>query len=105
MIDGAHATLLRRPQAPDWEDCRSLRQTVNYPKFTATTAARQAMVARRVPLNILARAIQTGRRMADPQAAAGAIKIVSDMYKNGKLYQLEIIYREADKMILHFHYQ
>jgi len=74
-------------------------------QFTATTAVRQATTARRVPLQILARAIQTGRRMADPQAAAGAVKIVSDMYKNGKLYQLEIIYRQADKMILHFHYQ
>jgi hypothetical protein len=43
--------------------------------------------------------------MPDPQGAAGAIKIVQEIYKNGKKYNLEIIYREADKTILHFLYK
>ena len=38
--------------------------------------------------------------MADPQNAPGAIKIVHKVRKNGKKYQLEIIYREADKTVL-----
>lgn len=74
-------------------------------QFTATTASRQALGSRRVPLQTLAQAILKGRRMADPQNAPGAIKIVQEIYKNGKKYNLEIIYREADKTILHFLYK
>jgi RHS repeat-associated protein len=74
-------------------------------KFTATVAARQALASRRVPLYTIAQAILSGQRMADPQNARGAVKIVHEMWKNGKKYQLEIIYREADKTILHVLYK
>jgi hypothetical protein len=43
--------------------------------------------------------------MADPQGAPGAVKIVQEIFVNGKKYNLEIIYREADKVILHFLYK
>jgi hypothetical protein len=43
--------------------------------------------------------------MADPQGAPGAIKIVRDIFVNGKPRVLEIIYRESDKTILHFLYK
>jgi hypothetical protein len=42
--------------------------------------------------------------MPDPQGAAGAVKIVCTMFRNGKRYLLEIIYRESDNTILHFMY-
>lgn len=71
-------------------------------RFTETTAAHQANPARQVPLRILSEAILTGRRMPDPQNAAGAVKIVSEMYRNGKIYNLEVIYHESSKTILHF---
>lgn len=74
-------------------------------KFTATVAARQALASRRVPLHTIAQAILSGQRMADPQNAPGAVKIVHEIFVNGKKYQLEIIYREADKTILHLLYK
>jgi RHS repeat-associated protein len=74
-------------------------------QFTGTTAARYALASRFVPLQTLASAILYGTRMADPQGAPGAIKIVQEIFVNGKKYNLEIIYREADKMILHFLYK
>ena len=63
-----------------------------------------------VPRHILAAAIKFGKRMADPQGAEGAVKIVHEMWI-GKLVDgkwvyvkktLEIIYRESDQTILHF---
>lgn len=58
-----------------------------------------------VPLQTIAQAILSGQRMVDPQNAPGAVKIVHEIWKNGKKYQLEIIYREADKTILHVLYK
>lgn len=74
-------------------------------QFTATTAARYALASRWVPLQTLANAILYGTRIADPQGAPGAVKIVQEIFVNGKKYNLEIIYREADKVILHFLYK
>ena len=74
-------------------------------KFSATVAARQVLASRRVPLQTIAQAILGGQRMADPQNAPGAIKIVQEIFVNGKKYQLEIIYREVDKTILHVLYK
>ena len=64
-----------------------------------------AEAGRYVPRLTLAAAIQQGARMADPQRAAGAIKIAQDLVVNGTPRTLEIIYREADNMILHFLYK
>lgn len=72
--------------------------------FTGTTAGHMAQAGRWVPRHLLAEAIQGGKRMADPQGAEGAVKIVQSMFRNGKEYTLDIIYREKDKMILHFQY-
>ena len=58
-----------------------------------------------MPLHTIAQAILSGQRMADPQNAPGAVKIVQEIFKNGKKYQLEIIYREADMTILHLLYK
>ena len=73
-------------------------------RFTQTTAAHMANPARHVPRHILADAILHGTRMPDPQGAAGAVKIVSTVFRNGQRYVLEIIYRESDNTILHFVY-
>ncbi|MBX7166843.1 MAG: RHS repeat-associated core domain-containing protein [Pirellulales bacterium] len=74
-------------------------------QFTATTARHMAEAGRYVPRHILAQAILHGQRMADPQGAAGAVKIVQEVCVNGKIKTLEIIWREADNMILHFLYK
>jgi len=58
-----------------------------------------------VPVQILAEAIKHGTKMPDPQGAAGAVKIVQQVFVNGVPRTLEIIYRAADKTILHFVYK
>jgi len=60
---------------------------------------------RHVPQEILAEAIKTGKVVADPQGASGAMKYPTEMFENGKKYELEVIYREADKTVLHFLYK
>lgn len=74
-------------------------------RFTATTAQHMTEAGRFVPRHTLADAILYGRRMADPEGAKGAIKIVQEIWVNKKPYTLEIIYREADNTILHFLYK
>jgi hypothetical protein len=59
---------------------------------------------RMVPRSILAQEILRSARSADPQGAPGAVQITQSIVKNGKDYVLQVIYREKDNMILHFHY-
>lgn len=72
--------------------------------FTATTAARMADPARRVPHHILKLAIRHGSRSPDPQGAAGAFQYLIPMFRNGRGYTLKVVLREADQTVLHFHY-
>jgi hypothetical protein len=72
--------------------------------FTATTAIHMAEPWRRVPHHILKLVIRFGKRSPDPQGVAGAFRYVSQMFRNGKQYTIEVLLREADKTILHFKY-
>ena len=74
-------------------------------RFTETAGRHMTEAGRFVPRNTLADAILNGTRMADPQGAPGAIKIVQNIIVNGKEKVLEIIYRESDNTILHFLYK
>ena len=74
-------------------------------KFTGTTAGRMEDAAQHVPKEILAEAIKFGKKVPDPQGVVGAEKYVIEMFKNGKKYELEVVYRELDKTILHFLYK
>jgi hypothetical protein len=73
--------------------------------FTATTAARMADPARRVPLHILKLAIRFGKREIDPQGVAGAFRYSIQMFRNGTEYTLEVVLRETDQTVLHFLYR
>jgi RHS repeat-associated protein len=73
--------------------------------FTDTVLKHMSNPGRMVPIQTLAEAIRSGTRMPDPQGAAGAVKIVQQVFVNGTPRTLEIIYREADKTILHFLYK
>lgn len=73
--------------------------------FTATTAARMADPARRVPHHILKLALRFGKRTPDPQGAPGAFRYAIQMFRNGKEYTLEVVIREADNTVLHFLYR
>ena len=72
--------------------------------FTGTTARHMEEAGRWVPRHLLAKAIQYGKRMPDPEGAEGAVKIVQSMFRNGTEYTLGIIDREKDNVILHFQY-
>jgi len=73
--------------------------------FTNTVLKHMSNPGRMVPIQTLAEAIRSGTRMPDPQGAAGAVKVVQQVFVNGTPRTLEIIYREADKTILHFLYK
>lgn len=59
---------------------------------------------RAVPAEILALAIKHGKKIPDPQRTEGAHMYLVKMFKNGKEYNLEVLYKESEKMILHFKY-
>src|SRR5262249_17073458 len=63
--------------------------------FTDTVLRHMSNPGRMVPIQTLAEAIRSGTRMPDPQGAAGAVKIVQQVFVNGTPRTLEIIYREA----------
>jgi hypothetical protein len=78
--------------------------------FTGTTASRMASSARYVPTHILYLAVKYGKRMADPQGVAGAVKFVINLEKydkngNAKTYTLEVVMRMKDWTVLHFLYK
>jgi hypothetical protein len=75
--------------------------------FTGTTASRMANSSRYVPTHILYLAVKYGKKMADPQGAAGALKFVINLEKydkngNAKTYVLEVVIRMKDWTVLHF---
>lgn len=74
-------------------------------KFTNTALQHMSNAGRMVPIQTLAEAIRAGARMPDPQGAVGAVKIVQKVFVNGTPRTLEIIYRQADNIILHFLYK
>jgi len=75
--------------------------------YTGTTAAHQLDPLRRVPYQILEAAIRYGNRILDPQGAANAYKYTIEMFRNGKLYELEVVAQVVSPgvyRILHFLY-
>ena len=56
-----------------------------------------------VPLRILQWAVQTGVRL--PDRISGAFQYYCPMWKNGRLFTLKVVVREADQMVLHYHYE
>lgn len=85
-----------------------VESAVNYAKkmkFTDVTTSRMNNSARHVPVNTLAAAVKYGKRAPDPGGAAGAYKYTTQMYRNGKKYNLEVVVRESDNTVLHFHYE
>ncbi|MBK8201645.1 MAG: hypothetical protein IPK68_04775 [Bdellovibrionales bacterium] len=74
-------------------------------KFSETTARRMEETWRFVPTELLAAAVSFGKKVPDPQGAEGAMRYTIDMFKNGKKYELEVVYRAGDKTVLHFLYK
>ncbi|MDR2899402.1 MAG: hypothetical protein LBU94_03730, partial [Clostridiales bacterium] len=80
---------------------KSIEAGVN---FTNTTLQRMQDPARFVPVSTLMDAIKHGVARPDPQGTQ-AVMYTIEMFKNGKAYQLEVLYNQATNTILHFLYK
>ena len=58
---------------------------------------------RQVPVQTLQDAIRYGEAMPDPSGSS-ATMYYTTMYKNGKMYNLEVLYDEVTNMVYHFEY-
>jgi len=79
----------------------TLQQGIN---FTNTTLQRMQDPNRFVPVHTLMDAIRYGTANPDPQGSQ-AIMYTIEMFKNGKAYQLEVLYDKASNTIFHFLYK
>jgi RHS repeat-associated protein len=84
---------------------KSIEKTTNISyEFTNATLNRMDDPARRVPLNILDEVIKNPQVVGpDPQGTAAKM-YYSTIYKNGKLYNIEVLYKQSNNTIYHFLY-
>lgn len=59
--------------------------------------------ARAVPVQTLKDAIAIGKALPDPQGTS-ATMYYTTIYKNGKLYNFEVLYDQTTNTIMHFKY-
>ena len=91
------------------EAIKSAMKTYKYSKieeglnFTITTSKHMNNASRFVPVQTLKQAIIKGVSRPDPQGSK-ALMYYTTMYKNGKKYNLEVLYDSATNTILHFKY-
>lgn len=71
--------------------------------FAVKPAEHMANAARFVPVQTLTSAIKYGAKAADPRGS-NAQMFYTIMYKNGKAYNLEVLYEKATNTIFHFEY-
>lgn len=71
--------------------------------FTVTTAKHMNNPNRFVPVQTLKQAISKGLSRPDPRGSK-ALMYYATMYKNGKKYNLEVLYNRVNNTVLHFKY-
>lgn len=72
--------------------------------FGTSAAEHMAEKGRAVPIQILQQAIKGSKGVIDPQGSR-ALMHTTKMWKNGKLYNLEVLYDKATNSIWHFKYK
>ena len=72
-------------------------------KFESEASKHMSTSARRVPVQILNEVIKNTKGIPDPRGSK-ALMYYSTMIKNGKTYNLEILYDKASNSIWHFKY-
>jgi len=78
--------------------------TKNGINFTKTAASHMDDVSRMIPVQTLDDIIKTPLKvMKDPQGS-NALMHYSQMTKNGKLYNVEVLYEKTTNTIMHFKY-
>uniref|UniRef100_UPI0018F74081 hypothetical protein n=1 Tax=Gynurincola endophyticus TaxID=2479004 RepID=UPI0018F74081 len=74
-------------------------------KFTGTAAAHMDEAGRMIPVQTLDDIIKAPIAVVrDPRGATNAMMHYSQMWKNGKLYNAEVLYDKATNTIMHFQY-
>lgn len=76
---------------------------VSHLEFSGTTKKHMDNPKRAVPVEILKEAIASGSPAYDPDGS-NATMYYTTMYRNGKKYNLEVLYDSETGMILHFQY-
>ena len=71
--------------------------------FSPTPADHMNEKGRYVPVNLLQNAIKYGQKGVDPQGS-NIPMYYTTMYKNGKMYNLEVLYDESTNTVYHFKY-
>ncbi|MFZ6663667.1 DUF6443 domain-containing protein [Peijinzhouia sedimentorum] len=71
--------------------------------FSTKAAEHMANPGRAVPVQILEQAIKGSKGLADPRGSR-ALMHTTEMFKNGKRYNLEVLYDKATNSIWHFKY-
>ena len=71
--------------------------------FAKTAAEHMEESARHVPMQTLQDAIRYGEALPDPQGS-DALMYYTTMYKDGKMYNLEVLYDEVTNTVYHFKY-
>jgi len=71
--------------------------------FTATAAKHMNEAGRALPIQTLNDAIKSGIKLPDPQGTT-ANMYYTTMSRNGKMYNLEVLYDNATNTIMHFKY-
>ena len=73
--------------------------------FTGTAGQHMFEVERKVPIHILDSIIKSPMAaMKDPQGVSNAMMYYSQLWKNGKLYNIEVLYEKYTNTVFHFQY-
>ena len=84
-------------------------ETANYSSlddglnFSNKVSQHMGESSRQVPMQILQDAIRYGKAMPDPRGSS-ATMYYTTMYKNGKMYNLEVLYDVSKNIVYHFEY-
>ena len=73
-------------------------------KFSVKAAEHMKESGRFVPIQILEQAIKSSKGIPDPRGSR-ALMYTVEMWKNGKVYKLEVLYDKATNTIWHFKYK
>lgn len=74
-------------------------------RFTGTAEKHMTEMHRRIPIQILNDIIQAPISIApDPRGSTNALMYYAKMWKNGKQYNVEVLYDKATNQIMHFLY-
>lgn len=86
-----------------WMLRQAARNGKNILNFSAAASKHMLNPARAVPVQILEEAIKSTKGVVDPRGSR-ALMHTTEMWKNGKLYNLEVLYDKVTNSIWHFKY-